>query len=158
MSETPSPIPELFADYGLRCTRQRLALYAALENSDIHPTADELFRLVSDHDPNISLATVYNTLETFCEKGLAQRLPGAASGGGPARYDAGRDPHLHIRCRDTGRLADVPDNLGRKILNHIPEATLKQLEKELGFKVERVQIELVGEFAKGPCKNRLDDL
>lgn len=147
MSETPAPIADLFATHGLRCTRQRLALYAALETSDAHPTADELFRLVGDTDPNISLATVYNTLEAFCESGLARKLPGTGSNGS-ARYDAGRDPHLHVRCRDTGRIADVPDDLGRKIMNHIPAAAVKQLEAELGFKVDHVQIELVGEYTE----------
>ena len=40
----------------------------------------------------------------------------------------------------------VPDNLGEQILKSIPDATLAEIESNLGFKISEVQIELVGEF------------
>ncbi|WP_432797931.1 Fur family transcriptional regulator [Poriferisphaera sp. WC338] len=135
---------DLFAKHGLRCTRQRTALYEALSKSSAHPTADELFRSLSGKVPAMSLATVYNTLEVFCEVGLAQKLPGAGANGS-ARYDAGDEPHLHLRCQKTGKIADLPEPFGKQILEVIPENLIKQIEKQLGFKVNQIQIELIGE-------------
>ena len=138
-------IQRMFAQRGLRCTRQRKCLYAALAASRNHPTADELHRRVSRTEPGLSLATVYNTLEAFCRAGLIQRLPGSGANGS-ARFDVLRDNHLHARCRTTGALADVPVELSQQVLDHIPQATLDKIEKQLGFKVDQVHIELVGQY------------
>jgi Fe2+ or Zn2+ uptake regulation protein len=143
LSSTDS-IQQLFSQHNLRCTRQRRALYEALFSTSRHPTADELFQQVARTDTDISLATVYNTLEAFCRAGLAQKL--ANGNGGGARYDATTHNHLHLRDEATGRVADVPDDLGDKLLASIPPETIAQLEKQLGFKVNQLQIELVGQF------------
>lgn len=147
-------IETLFANRGLRCTKQRKALYRALANSRAHPTADELHQLVraqegeGERARGISLATVYNTLEAFCQSGLAQKLSGAGANGS-ARYDAVRGDHLHMRCQRTGRVEDVPAELSRRVLDRIPSGVLRELERELGFKIDQVQIELVGRYERG---------
>jgi len=139
-------IPELFAKHGLRCTKQRVAIYDALLASDEHPTADELYRRVTRQLPGMSLATVYNTLEAFCRAGLAQKILGHS---GSARYDASMENHLYLRCERTGQVADGPNDLSKKILSHIPNQTLDEIENMLGFKISQVQIELVGEYERG---------
>ena len=138
-------IEALFSSCGLRCTRQRKALYAALAATRSHPTADELFRQTSSCLPGLSLATVYNTLEAFCSAGLVQKLPGVGANGS-ARYDATRDDHLHVRCQRSGTVADVPADLSDRIIEHIPQNLLQELESRLGFRISQVQLELVGEY------------
>ncbi len=91
----------------------------------------------------MSLATVYNTLESFCKAGLAQKIPGETA---PARYDASVHNHLHILDKRSGAIADVPDALGDALLRHIPSHVLHDLEGQLGFKIEQVQIGLVGHY------------
>ena len=135
----------LFASRGLRCTRQRKALYGALAASHRHPTADELFREVHPNMLGISLATVYNTLEAFCDAGLAQKLPGTGVNGS-ARYDAICDNHLHMCCQKTGSVADVPEDLSQQILEKIPPDALDELKARFGFEVDQIQISLVGRF------------
>lgn len=132
----------LFARHELRCTTQRRALYKALAASTCHPTADQLFYEVSGNIPGMSLATVYNTLEAFCQAGLAQKLPGV---GGSIRYDAMVHNHLHTRCQKSGAVHDVPDALGKKVLRSIQRIILNQIESEMGFKIDHIKIELVGE-------------
>jgi Fur family peroxide stress response transcriptional regulator len=147
---TADPVQQLFAQHNLRCTRQRRALYEALSATHRHPAADELFQQVARNEQGISLATVYNTLEAFCRAGLALKLPGGGGAdgacGGGARYDATTHNHLHLRDERTGRVADVPDELGEKLLASIPSETIAKLEQQLGFKVSQLQIELVGQF------------
>ncbi|MCC7205281.1 MAG: transcriptional repressor [Phycisphaeraceae bacterium] len=145
----------VFTRHGLRHTRQRQAIYEALAATKEHPTADELFRMVSPRTPGLSLATVYNTLEAFCEVGLAMRIASTSNGKrgtGSARYDATVDNHLHLRCQQTGAVIDVPDELSQRLLDRIPSELLAELEAKLGFKVEQVQIEFVGCFDGGHTK------
>jgi Fe2+ or Zn2+ uptake regulation protein len=146
---TPSP-QDLFARHGLRCTRQRLAIYEHLLGDKTHPTADDLHRKVTRKLAGVSLATVYNTLEALCDAGLAQKLP--AGENGSAHYDANVDGHLHTRCTRTGQVADVPDELSDAVISRIPPELLARIEAETGFDVRRIQIELIGESTRPPAK------
>ncbi|MHB9134156.1 MAG: Fur family transcriptional regulator [Armatimonadota bacterium] len=89
---------------GQRFTLQREAIYAALCEATEHPTAEDLFLSVRQKTPGVSLATVYNTLETLVTCGLARKL----AGDGAARYDANCLPHGHTRCKRCGTIADLP--------------------------------------------------
>src|SRR5207302_7887500 len=60
----PSP-DEHIHGHGLRMTDQRRAVYDALMGKRDHPTAVEVFMRVKTRMPTISLATVYNCLETL---------------------------------------------------------------------------------------------
>ena len=61
-------------------------------------------------DISLSLATIYNTLEAFCQAGLAQRLP---TPNGCCRYDATLENHLHVRYRESDGEAPTRFLLGR---------------------------------------------
>ncbi|MFI4859569.1 MAG: Fur family transcriptional regulator [Phycisphaerales bacterium JB063] len=136
---------QLFASHDLRCTKQRHAIYAALTASRCHPTADELYRKVQHQLPGLSLATVYNTLECFTEKGLIQKLPDAGHNGS-ARYDAHTDHHTHLRDACTGEIQDAPDDLSHELLAQIKQEVLAKVQERTGFRVDHVEIELVGQF------------
>lgn len=139
---------ELFNARGLRCTRQRRAVYEALRSTTAHPTAEELYHLVGDRVNGLSLATVYNTLEALCSVGLAQKLPShGPHGNGSARFDATVEDHLHLRDARTGQVADVPAHLSRALLDRLPRKVLDEIESRLGFRIKQVQIELIGETA-----------
>jgi len=131
------------ADHGLRCTRQRRAIYEVLSATTTHPTVDQIFRQVRRQIPGVSLATVYNTLEAFCQARLAVKLPGHD---GPAHYDATTHNHLHTRSKNTGVVRDVPEQLSQQVLDELPHDVLKIIESRLGFKIRHVQIELVGDY------------
>lgn len=150
----------MFAERGLRCTRQRVEVFEALMASCEHPTAEELHRIVNERPPvseagccedegdggdgadgRVSLATVYNTLDALCRVGLARRLVCACGG---ARYDADLREHLHVTTSD-GRVFDVPDDLGRELLRRIPGETLEAVGDRLGVRIRRVRVEFEGE-------------
>jgi len=131
----------IFARYGIRCTKQRLILFEAMSLPGRHPTAEELHERVKSHFNGLSLATVYNTLETFCRCGLCQKLPTSCSG---ARYDANLRQHLHITSTDGG-IHDVPEALGDELLNSLPRSTLSEIEQRTGIKIRRVTIEIMGD-------------
>ena len=89
---------------GRRATSQRLILHRALRELGRHATADELLRASEERLPNLSLPTVYATLELFEELGLVRRVP---VGSGPVLWDPRPNPHQHFACRSCGRVIDL---------------------------------------------------
>ena len=118
---------------GQRYTAQRAAVYRYLHGTDVHPTAEEVFRGVRGDLPGISLATVYNNLETLVGCGLAHKL---VHGESSARYDGRTDPHAHARCLSCGRIEDVPGPVPRA--DHVPLGPTGQ------FRVTGYRVELTG--------------
>lgn len=139
-------IRKVFRAAGLRHTRQREAVFAALRETDTHPTADELFEIVREREPGLSLATVYNSLDVLTDGKLCQRLP---SNGGPTRYDADLRDHIHLILED-GRVLDVPDEIARRLLEVIPEGLREQLEAHAGVSIGALGVQLVASEAPGP--------
>ncbi len=134
-------IRRTFTAQGLRCTRQREAIYAALASTKMHPTAEQLYEMVCRDFPGLSLATIYNTLDTFCNVGLCQKIPVT---GASARYDATTDDHLHVFNKDTGAVIDVPDELGSQLLSQLPADLITQIENVLQVDIDRISMQLVG--------------
>ena len=132
---------ELFTGHRLRCTTQRVALFEALSECKSHPTAEELFSIVKPCMSSLSLATVYNTLDALCDAGLACKMPTAA---GSSRYDADTTDHLHVRLQDTGEIRDVPVDLGRRLLERLPQSVIEDIEREMGLTIDGVNVQLIG--------------
>ena len=90
---------------GLRVTPQRRAVWEAFgDGEDGHLAADEVFARARRGLPELSRATVYNTLAAFVEAGMLQ----AVESRGAVLYDPNLDTtHDHFRCRNCDRLYDV---------------------------------------------------
>lgn len=92
---------------GLRLTPQRLAVCQALAGNKSHPTAQSLFELLRPDFPSLSLATIYNTLQTLADHGLIHELGDA--GDGAVHYDADPSPHVNLICIRCHRIEDFPE-------------------------------------------------
>lgn len=130
---------ELLEHHGIRCTRQRLELYEALAACKSHPTAEQLHRMVVAHSPGTSLATVYNTLETFTEAGLCRKITSAGPGG--ARFDADLSNHLHVVDRE-GRVMDIPEEAAHELLDAITPEMVERLERALGVSIDHIDVQV----------------
>jgi Fe2+ or Zn2+ uptake regulation protein len=89
---------------GQRVTPQRLVIHRALRELDRHATADELLDAVEERLPNVSLPTVYSTLELFEQLGMVRRL-GVSQGA--VMYDPRPDQHDHMVCDRCGKIEDL---------------------------------------------------
>jgi Fur family transcriptional regulator, peroxide stress response regulator len=88
----------------VRPTPQReVVLKVILEKRD-HPTADEIFARVKLSMPTISLATVYNCLETLVSCGLIRQVNLERA---PTRYCPNLHEHAHFHDEATGQIHDV---------------------------------------------------
>ena len=102
----PTPTPdETIHGHGLRMTGQRRAVYDVLMGERNHPTAVEVFTRVRATVPNISLATVYNCLDTLTACGIVKTVSHERE---PARYCPNLDEHAHFFCQTCGAISDIP--------------------------------------------------
>ena len=88
-----------------------------------HPTADEIYQVLRENGIHISLATVYNNLNTLVDQGTLKKI---VLEGSPDRFDK-PTVHQHLICARCGELADIelPDlterleeKIGRPILSY----------------------------------------
>jgi Fe2+ or Zn2+ uptake regulation protein len=96
---------EMIHGRGLRMTEQRRTVYEALMEERNHPTAVEVFMRARHRMSSISLATVYNCLETLSSCGLVKTVNLER---GPARYCPNIQEHAHFYCNDCGAVLDLP--------------------------------------------------
>jgi len=137
-----SPARDVFHRRGMRCTRQREALYDALRATTAHPTAEELLDSLGGKSADLSLATVYNTLDALEHAGLVRRLP-SRRGNAPARYDADVTSHVHVSTAD-GRVIDLPHEISERIMAAVPEELLEEVERVTGVRVAGLHVEVLG--------------
>jgi Fur family peroxide stress response transcriptional regulator len=90
---------------GLRLTPQRLAICRYLAATNAHPTAQLIYDQLRQEFPSLSLATVYNTLETLVELGAVNTL--GSAGDGAEHYDADTSPHVNLACIACHRVIDL---------------------------------------------------
>ena len=102
--DAPSHYDETIASSGFRLTKQRREVYDALMETQDHPTAVQVFQRALKRMPTISLATVYNTLETMAHCGLVKQVNFDR---GPSRFCANLHRHSHFICTVCGHVEDV---------------------------------------------------
>jgi Fur family iron response transcriptional regulator len=89
---------------GIPLTLQRLAVGQVMLGGPVHLTADQVLARVKRLIPEISRATIYNTLKLFSEKGLVRELIIDAD---RTVFDSNTEPHPHIYNAGTGELTDI---------------------------------------------------
>jgi Fe2+ or Zn2+ uptake regulation protein len=114
-----------------RLTKQRREVYEVIKEQRDHPTATEVFIRAKTRVPGISLATVYNCLETLTHSGLVKQVN---LDRGPSRYCPNLKEHGHFHCESCGSVSDVD-------LCEAPEAALSLPR---GSIVNRLEISLRG--------------
>lgn len=117
-TETNEALSKRLSKSGLRSTPQREVVYRALLLKRDHPTAEEVFDRVKNGVPTISLATVYNCLETLVQCDLIRQVHFDR---GPTRYCPNLHPHAHFHDERTGTIHDI--DLPIAVLDHL-KATL----------------------------------
>src|SRR4051812_14700866 len=128
-TENSEALTQRLADSGLRATPQREVVYTVLLKKRDHPTADEVFARVKAERPTISLATVYNCLETLVQCDLVRAVNFER---GPTRYCPNLRPHAHFHDEQSGKTHDID----------LPAALLEKVSAILppGYDAKSVEI------------------
>ncbi|WP_147820019.1 Fur family transcriptional regulator [Salidesulfovibrio onnuriiensis] len=119
-------------EMGFRLSKQRKVILEELRKVTSHPTADEVYDMVREIIPRISLGTVYRNLEFLSSQGLVLKLGGP---GTQKRFDGNSSPHPHIRCAKCSRIEDV---MCEVMVPALPE------EYARGFEIHNCNVEFVG--------------
>ena len=90
---------------GRRVTPQCRAIIEVLQENNSHPTAEQVFARVRSVMPDLSPATVYNTLHKLVQIGTLRELD---LGRGERHYDVNTEGHDHLVCLGCERVEDVP--------------------------------------------------
>jgi Fur family ferric uptake transcriptional regulator len=115
-------ITSKLSQQGYRMTPQRMMILSAIENSNDHISAEEIYTQVVAKYPYVNISTVYRTLELLKELGLVTETN---LGEGRVRYhpaDKGR--HHHLVCQECGTITDL-DEL---VLSSLKSTLLREYE------------------------------
>ena len=131
-SEELSFFRKKMKDNKIKITSQRRLIYSILKNSKSHPTADEVFQILHQTNPEISFNTVFTNLRLFVKIGLIHETENFKNA---QRYDAVIKEHGHFHCSQCGKIIDFDLD---SVFLKIPEKLLKN------FKIKHQKIILSG--------------
>jgi Fe2+ or Zn2+ uptake regulation protein len=141
--ESTSKVAIRLQEAGLRVTRPRLAVVAALRELGGHHTADEVHAHLIKRDTALPRTSVYNSLVLLADLGVLMR---ADVGPGAVVYELADTWHHHFVCRSCGSVRDVPCAVGT------PPPCLSPSEDEDVGQVDEAQV-----IFRGICRNCLGD-
>ncbi len=101
-----------------RMTKQRKAILEAIKEIDTHPTADELYEIVKEEIPNISLGTIYRNLNVLEEMGEIMVLD---YGSTYSRFDGMAENHYHFQCSECEEIFDLDMELQTSLNERVDE-------------------------------------
>jgi len=113
---------EVLQDYitqnNLKITKQRRAVLNVFLECENHVSAEELYKLVSEKEPKIGLATVYRTLALLTQSQLAHELD---FGDGQKRYEHQfmHSHHDHMICTECGKIIEFTHPLIEKFQEEV---------------------------------------
>lgn len=122
-------IAQLLERNGVMPTPQRLDVGEVILTKPQHLSADQIIAAIRAGGSRVSKATVYNTLNLFCERGLVRTV-----NVDPTRqfYDPTIQSHHHFFNEDTGELTDIP-----------PESVALELNTDLPPGTEQAGVEVL---------------
>lgn len=92
-----------FRTAGLRMTDQRRVICEWLAQTDQHPTPYQVFEGIAATHPEISRATIYNTLNTLQQLGAIIEI---SMGADETHYDTDPSPHVNLICLRCHKVID----------------------------------------------------
>lgn len=128
---------------GLRLTTQREAICRELAQTTSHPTPYQVYARVNHSHPEISRATVYNTLNALQRLGAITELN---FGAGHTHYDTDPTPHVNLICLHCHRVEDYRAAL-------LPLTLQESISQETGFLPVAASADVLG-YCRD-CRSRL---
>jgi len=117
---------------GVKLTPQRLAIIDILSCDRSHPGARTVFLKARESIPDISMSTVYYTLNLLKEEGLIKELEFYEQ---ENRYESNMTDHVDLICAECGKI----ENFGGDI-----SPPKFSIEASTGFKAHKMRFEYYG--------------
>lgn len=126
---------EKIKEAGLKATPQRLAIYESMRKLG-HASVDMVIEDLKESFPTLTVATIYNVLESFVNAGLLVRR---FSSNNKMYFDVNVYEHAHFYDQQENSYIDFNDpELVKIVMNYL---STKKIDK---FEIKSVDIQLVG--------------
>lgn len=126
----------------MRYSRQRNLILETIQKNAVHPTAEQVYFMVKEQEPAISLGTVYRNLNLLSETGQLKKITVRA---GSDRFDGRTDQHSHMSCIGCGKVFDYDD---------IAELEIETaIERSTGFHTTHLEVIIEGYCEECAAKN-----
>jgi Fur family peroxide stress response transcriptional regulator len=124
---------DLLRQSGRKITPQRRAILELLGEKDTHPAAEDIYQQLAETMPDISRATVYNTLHELVALGVLTEVQDPSEN--RLRYDTHTEHHHHLFCTCCHALVD---------LHHDFESLHLTAEEAAGYQILNHQVTFYG--------------
>ena len=132
---------------GLKATGPRLRILKLFESSKVrHLSAEDVYRILMNEEPDVGLATVYRVLTQFEQAGILKRHHFES---GKAVFELNEGSHHdHLVCMQCGRVEEFYD----------AEIEKRQVRvaKERGFAIREHSLYLYADCTKLNCPHKTD--
>ncbi|MBW8011200.1 MAG: transcriptional repressor [Chloroflexi bacterium] len=105
--QTKQYLRQQLNEHGLRATPQRLIVLQILEQAERHLDAETISQIANIHDPYISLATVYRTLNKLKDVDLVSQLYFARDHKREYYEKVDKAEHYHFTCLTCGKVIEM---------------------------------------------------
>lgn len=120
---------------GLKATPQRIAILGAMHKLG-HASADMVADQLKDIFPSLTVATIYNVLESFVEKKIVVRR---FSSNNKMYFEVNTYAHAHLYFKEENRYVDYDEPELLELVNDYFKN-----RKIPGFKIDSIDIQIVG--------------
>ncbi|MCI2082874.1 MAG: transcriptional repressor [Bacteroidales bacterium] len=127
-------VKDILRKHDLKATPQRIMVYGKLLELG-HASADMIYTQLNKENPEMTVATTYNILESFVKAGIIKRLFSSTN---KMFFDINTKPHCHIYTETGDHYTDLFDP---KLTEIISDYLLSK--KIRNFEIEDVSIEIV---------------
>ncbi|ADO84333.1 Fur family transcriptional regulator [Ilyobacter polytropus] len=121
---------------GVKPSFQRIKIFEYLVTKENHPTVEMIYKELVNEIPTLSKTTVYNTLNLFVEKKIANVIIIEEN---ETRYDAHMNTHGHFKCEKCKTIYDIEI-----------DSKISEIESLGNFQIDEQHI-----YYKGICKKCL---
>ncbi len=123
-------------------SRQREVILQTLKSNVVHPTAEYLYAILKEKEPNISLATLYRNLNQLAENDIIKKIDGLEPS---SHFDHNTHEHYHFICEKCKRVYDISADVAPDVI--------RKTEENTGFLVKKHDI-----VFSGLCKDCLEQI
>ena len=102
----------------MRYSKQREAILRVVNASNVHPTAEMVYREVKKEIPNISLGTVYRNLNALADASQIKRISIPKD---VYHFDHRHVEHYHFYCTKCHQLYDLPGSTIHQLIHRLEQ-------------------------------------
>jgi Fur family transcriptional regulator, peroxide stress response regulator len=123
---------------GHRITEQREIICDYLAQTDKHPTPYQVYSDIHGQHPEISRATIYNTLNALQQLGAIVEINFGAN---HTHYETDPSPHVNLICLRCHQVVDYHSMVADAVTT---TAAFTTMQKALGFQPLATKVDIIG--------------